>query len=631
MTERPTSVPGPRIRGFRGMMRAVAAAIRLVWRASRREFLIVVAMDVLQAVGIFVLVIQVQKVLSSLIGSDNGASAPALASNLIIFISANIVIVLAEAVIANRRTMLGERTSIYACGEVIGVVSQAELDDFDNSRFHDRLQRASASAQHRPIQMVSSLTLVMQALFTVISLWIALSTIQPVIAVCVLAVIFPVWIGGTRGGEQYYEFVKETTSSDRGRSYLYVLLTTRDPAKEVRAYNLADHLATTWRDSMNERLRLLGAMLRRRLRSSMISSLGSNAVIALVAGGLILLTHYHVLSLAQTATLAGILLVLSQKLMEAISATNAFFESAPLIADLDEFLALGPKLRGRHDGVPAPAQFSRIELDGLGFTYQDAERPAVRDVSLRIEAGQVVALVGENGSGKTTLAKLLAGLYTPQTGAVRVDGVDLRDIDTEAWRNSVAVLFQDFIKYAMPAADNIRLGAVEREPGPDDIHQAARAAGADGFLSALPEGYDTMLSPQFGDGQDLSLGQWQRVALARAFFRSAPVVVLDEPSAALDARAERALFDSVRELYRNRTVLLISHRFSTVRTADHIVVLEQGRIVEQGNHASLMAAGGLYAELFSIQASGFLDDEDVEAVIGDGIADEPVQMSTNPL
>jgi ATP-binding cassette subfamily B protein len=617
-----SNLPDRRPRGFRGAARTVAAALRLVWRASRREFLIVMAMDLIQAVGIFVLILQVQKVLADLISADNGASAPALVANLVIFISANIVIVLAEAVIANRRTMLGERTSIYACGEVINVVALAELDDFDSSRFHDRLQRAAASAVNRPMQLVGSLIVIMQALFTIASLWIALAVLQPWIALCVVAVVLPVWIGGTRGGEQYYEFVRQTTSGDRGRNYLFYLLTTRDPAKEVRAFNLAGHLSQTWRRSMNERLKLLSAMLRRRLRSSMISSLGSNAVIALVAIGLILLTHFHVFSLAETATIAGILLVLSQKLLDAISSTNDFFEAAPLVAELDEFLALQPTLRGQHAGVPAPAPFARIELDGVGFTYQDAERPAVQDISLDIRAGQVVALVGENGSGKTTLAKLLAGLYTPQDGAVRVDGTDLREIDTEAWRNSVAVLFQDFIKYALPAMDNIRLGSVEREASLEDIREAARAAGADEFLAALPDGYHTILSPQFEDGQDLSLGQWQRVALARAFFRGAPIVVLDEPTAALDARAERALFDSVRELYRNRTVLLISHRFSTVRTADHIVVLERGRIVEQGDHGSLMAAGGLYAELFSIQASGFLDE---------AVADHPVEMTTNPV
>jgi ATP-binding cassette subfamily B protein len=622
MTQALSDLPDHELRSLRATARTGGAAVRLVWRAARREFLIVLVMDVIQAAGIFVLVFQVQKILAELIGADNGKDAPALAINLVIFISANVVIVMAEAIIANRRTMLGERTSIYACGEVIGVVALAELDDFDSSRFHDRLQRASSSAVNRPMQLVGSLIVITQAVFAVMSLWIALLVIQPWIALCLVAVVIPVWLGGTRGGQQYYEFVRQTTSTDRGRNYLYYLLTNRDPAKEIRAFNLAGHLTHAWRNSMYERLRLLAIMLRRRLRSSLISSLGSNAVIALAAVGLILLTHFNVLTLAETATVAGILLILSQKLLDAISNTNDFFEAAPLVSELDKFVALKPTLSGQHEGVPAPASFERIELDGVAFTYRDAERPAVQDISLDIQAGQVVALVGENGSGKTTLAKLLAGLYTPSTGAIRVDGTDLRDIDTASWRNSVAVLFQDFLKYALPAVENIRLGSVERAALLEDIRQAARAAGADDFLTALPDGYDTILSPQFDDGQDLSLGQWQRVALARAFYRSAPIVVLDEPSAAQDARAERALFESVRHLYRNRTVLLISHRFSTVRTADHIVVLDQGRIVEQGSHATLMADGGLYAELFSIQASGFLDDT---------VADEPVEIMTNPV
>src|SRR5262249_3240924 len=182
-------------------------------------------------------------------------------------------------------------------------------------------------------------------------------------------------------------------------------------------------------------------------------------------------------------------------------------------------------------------------------------RNAIEHVDVCINAGEVIALVGENGSGKTTLAKLIAGLYEPRAGAVRVDGTDLREIDLDTWRDSVAVLFQDFIRYALTVIDNVHLGSTSRGFDLDDVRAAARAAGADGFLAALPDGYDTILGPQFGRGVDLSLGQWQRVALARAFFRDAPLVILDEPTASLDARAERDLFDSVRQLYVNKTVL----------------------------------------------------------------------------
>jgi ATP-binding cassette subfamily B protein len=489
------------------------------------------------------------------------------------------------------------------------VACLAELDDFDDSNFHDRLQRAATSASSRPMRLVQSIISIGQSVFGLVSLWAALIVLQPWIGLCMVLVVIPVWIGGTRVGAQYFNFIIRITAGDRSRGYLFNLLIARDPAKEIRAFNLAQELATRWRVSMNERIGLLADTLRKQLRASLISTFGSNVVLAIAATLLLMLNNAGILSLAQTAAVAGALLLFSQRLLGAVAQTNEFFESAPLVYDLNDFLSLEPSLVRQRSGVAFSGGFDRIELDDVSFTYRDAERHALEHVSLTLQAGEVVALVGENGSGKTTLAKLIAGLYIPQEGSIRIDGTDLVEMDTNTWRDSVAVLFQDFIRYALPAIDNVHLGSIAREPIIDDIRAAARAAGADEFLSSLPDGYQTILSPQFGKGLDLSLGQWQRVALARAFFRNVPLVILDEPSASLDARAEQALFESVRDLYDNKTVLLISHRFSTVRTADRIIVLDGGKIVEQGSHAELMAVDGLYAELFSIQASAFIDDE----------------------
>jgi ATP-binding cassette subfamily B protein len=596
--------PRPKVRD---MVRLMTGAVRLVWNSGRREFLIVMIANLVQSIGVFVVLMQVQQVLTDLIRANAGGTAAGLATGIAFFLIANVAILVTQALITNRRLLLTEQASIYVCGEILKVSCVAELRDFDDSQFHDRLQRAATSAQIRPARMVDSLLTIGQALFTMVSIWIALLTVQVWIAVVALAVVIPVWLGGIRGGEQFFEFVRATTPADRDRNYLFDLLTTREPAKEIRAFNTAQHLEARWRAIMAFRLGVLARTLSKRFRSSLISSIGSNAVVALAAAVLVALNMSRVLTLAQTATVAGMLLLFSQRLQNITMGTNDFFESAPLVQDLNEFLALRLELSRAHNGQPMDKPFGRIELSDVAFTYRGSERAALNGVSLSIRAGEVVALVGENGSGKTTLAKLLAGLYTPQDGTIRVDGTPLNDIDTRAWRESVAVLFQDFIRYALPAEENIRLGSISKEVGLDEVREAARAARADEFLNALPAGYQTILSPQFGQGQDLSLGQWQRVALARAFFRDAPLVILDEPSASLDARAERALFDSVRELYMNRTVLLISHRFATVRTADRIIVLGDGKIIEQGSHDALMAAGGVYAELFTIQASGFLD------------------------
>jgi ATP-binding cassette, subfamily B, bacterial len=606
--------------GLRDTLRLAASSLRLVWAAGRRELLVILSMDVLQALAVFFVIIQLQRVITELIMHNGGGSGAELALNIGLFVAANIAVVIAQAVISNRRPLLSERTAMYVCGQVIRVASAAELGDFDDSTFHDRLQRAAASAATRPSMLVQSLVMIVQEVIAAIAIWVALLLISPWIALALLAVVVPIWISGVRGGEHFFGFITRITHTDRGRNYLFGLLTSRDSAKEIRAFNIADYLAERWRASMSKRIDLLAETMRKRLRASTFGSIGSNLVMAGAAAALIAMNHWGVLTLPETATVAGVLMMFSQRLLRSVTMANDFFESAPLVRDLNEFLALEPSLVRTRSGVQFRGDFDRIELDNVSYTYFGAEHRAVEDVSLTIRAGEVVALVGENGSGKTTLAKLLGGLYIPQDGAIRIDSTDLREIDTDSWRSSVAVLFQDFIRYALPAGENIHVGCVTREPVVEDIRDAARAAGADEFLSALPDGYRTILSPQFSRGQDLSLGQWQRVALARAFFRNAPLVILDEPTASLDARAERALFDSVRDLYRNRTVLLISHRFATVRSADRIIVLRDGKIIEHGTHDQLMAADGLYAELFSIQASGFLEadheDEDGDPAAG---------------
>jgi len=290
-----------------------------------------------------------------------------------------------------------------------------------------------------------------------------------------------------------------------------------------------------------------------------------------------------------------------------MSSAGALYESALFVDDFTLFLGLRHEVERARPTAAAPTTFEELAVDRVTFTYPGAHRPALRDVSIQIHRGEVVALVGDNGSGKTTLAKLLGLLYRPDSGRILWDGTDTASKDPEALRRSITVIFQDFGRYWLSARENVGIGATERLSDIDGIVAAARTADADAFLANLPSGYDTVLSRLFEGGRDLSVGQWQRVALARAFFRDAPLVIMDEPTAALDAAAEYRVFQSMRELCQDRGVLLISHRFSSVRGADRTYVLDKGRVVEAGNHDQLMALGGRYAEMFSLQASAYLD------------------------
>jgi ATP-binding cassette subfamily B protein len=362
-----------------------------------------------------------------------------------------------------------------------------------------------------------------------------------------------------------------------------------------------------WDAYMLSLRRLIG----RRMRLALVGRIGS-ALLSLGALAVLLtLVKNHQISLASAGAAGLALLMLSARIEAMANGGGSLYESGLFLSDLDNFLKLEAEYRDSHGTEMAPPSFSELRTDGLSFSYPGANVQAVQGVDISIKQGEIVALVGENGSGKTTLAKLLADLFQPTGGRILWDGQDVATMSPESVRDAVAVIFQDFLMYAMPAAQNIGVGRPDAMGDLPAIIEASKQAGAHEFLSRLPNGYHNYLSKLFEDGQDLSLGQWQRIALARAFYRDAPFVILDEPSSALDPRAEHELFSRIRSMLGGRTVLFISHRFSTVRSADRIYVMKEGRIVEHGNHVELMEQHGLYAELFSLQAEAYLAGQPV--------------------
>ena len=504
------------------------------------------------------------------------------------------------------RNLFVRRVQLEAERRLLEQASKVDLGHFDNSDWHDRLARAKRDVSWRPGDLTWSVLGLSGNIVTIVLMAGLLASLHWVlVALALLAAILSLVLE-RRVTARLYEFFYKETPEEREREYLGDLLVQPRTTKEIRAYVLADYLLGRHRDRSEELYRQRELMYRSGTRISMLTGFVTGTALALAY------LFVAIEGVAGSIDPGGVVLVIgaftsvSGTLGNISSTFVAVDQHTTFLEDYFSFLAVGRLIPVPAQPREVPKSFDAgIEFDELTFTYPGGTEPAVQNLSLHIRGGELIALVGENGAGKSTLIKLLLRFYDPSHGAIRAGGADLRELDPEAWRSRIGVLFQDYASYEFSVRENVQMG----RPGiiADDrkVLSALEDARSDWLLKKMPKGLDAKVGRLFEGGHDLSGGEWQRLALARIMYRDADIWILDEPTSSLDPEAEAAIFAELKDMLRGRIGIVISHRFSTVRIADRIAVIEDGKVSELGTHEELVNAGGRYAHLFELQAAGY--------------------------
>ena len=501
--------------------------------------------------------------------------------------------------------VLADKYTRYISTQIMKHAASLDLATYEDYNFHDKLDRARVQGTDR-IGMIQASGRLIQEVIMTASLAASILFFSPWILFALIVCIVPAFLGETHFAFLGYSLSFNQTTARRQMEYLRVLGGSKESAKELKLFGLSKYLVGRYTALSDELHRQMVALQKRKLLlGTLLAVLGTVGYYGTYAY-VVYETVIGVLTLGTLTFLAGAIAGASTNIQAVFTTFSSIADQALFLTDLLEFFSVKPKIIVKPDALPAPRPICKgFEFKGVSFCYPGNPRPVLSNINFRLEPSERIALVGENGQGKTTIVKLLARLYDVSSGQILLDGVDLREYDIEDLWREIGVIFQDFMRYEMTAAENIAIGRIEDVNNEFRIRSAAHKSLADHVIHQLPRRYDQVLGSRFEGSIELSGGQWQKIALGRAYIRDAQLLILDEPTASLDARSEHEVFQRFAELTANKMALLISHRFSTVRMADRILVLESGRIAEQGSHLELMRSAGRYAEMFELQAANY--------------------------
>jgi len=502
-------------------------------------------------------------------------------------------------------SLLGDRFTNRISVRLIEHATQLDLASFEDPVFYDKLERARRQTTGR-IGLLAAVLNVAQDTLSLISLSAGLIVFSPWLMVLLVAAVIPAFLGETHFTTLAYSVLYRWTPQRRLLDYIRMLGASNQSAKEVKIFGLGAHLAERYGEVSNRIYEENKKVAVKRASVGFLLNLVSTGGYYGAYAVVLIRTLAGAISVGTFTFLTGAFSRSRQYIEKILQSFTDISDQALYLKDLFEFFEMEPSIRSLGSALPAPRPIrSGFEFRNVGFAYPGSTLMVVENINFRLEPQEKIALIGENGAGKTTLVKLLARLYDPTAGQILLDGVDLREYDVEDLRKEIGVIFQDYMRYELLAKENIGFGKIEDLADRARIELAAQKSMAFQVIGKLPHGYEQMIGRRFEGGVDLSGGEWQKFALARAYMRDAQLLILDEPTATLDARAEYEVFRRFAELTKGRMAVLISHRFSTVRMADRILVLQNGRIREQGTHQHLVALGGQYAELFELQAAGY--------------------------